>query len=113
MFAGGFTPTPELAAAVRAHAQAVKDALAAWHAGYDYYNFEETPPRPARCSRPPPITACRRSRPATTPTRRSSPPTPSGLSGSDMSTSQAVRTGRATSRLPRSARASGDRRATE
>jgi len=43
MFAGGFTPTPELAAAVRGHAQAVKDALAAWHASYDYYNFEETP----------------------------------------------------------------------
>jgi hypothetical protein len=43
MFAGGFTPTPELASAVRGHAQAVKDALAAWHAGYDYYNFEETP----------------------------------------------------------------------
>ena len=41
--AGGFTPTPELAAAVRGHAQAVKDALAAWHAGYDYYNFEEIP----------------------------------------------------------------------
>jgi FAD/FMN-containing dehydrogenase len=43
MFAGGFTPTPELAATVRGHAQAVKDALAAWHASYDYYNFEETP----------------------------------------------------------------------
>jgi FAD/FMN-containing dehydrogenase len=43
MFAGGFTPTPELAAAVRNHAQAVKDALAAWHASYNYYNFEETP----------------------------------------------------------------------
>jgi hypothetical protein len=43
MFSGGFTPTPELAATVRGHAQAVKDALAAWHAGYDYYNFEETP----------------------------------------------------------------------
>jgi FAD/FMN-containing dehydrogenase len=41
--AGGFTPTPELAAAVRGHAQAVKDALAGWHAGYDYYNFEEIP----------------------------------------------------------------------
>jgi FAD/FMN-containing dehydrogenase len=43
MFAAGFTPTPELAATVRGHAQAVKDALAAWHASYDYYNFEETP----------------------------------------------------------------------
>src|SRR5215813_7390843 len=43
MFAAGFTPTPDLADAVRGHAQAVKDALTAWHAGYDYYNFEETP----------------------------------------------------------------------
>ena len=43
MFSGGFTPTPELAATVRGHAQAVKDALAPWHAGYDYYNFDETP----------------------------------------------------------------------
>jgi FAD/FMN-containing dehydrogenase len=43
VFAGGFTPTPELASVVREQAQAVKDALAAWHASYDYYNFEETP----------------------------------------------------------------------
>ena len=43
MFAAGFTPTPELADAVRGHAQAVKDALAPWHASYDYYNFAETP----------------------------------------------------------------------
>ena len=43
MFAGGFTPSPDLADAVRAHVQALKEALAAWHAGYDYYNFEETP----------------------------------------------------------------------
>jgi hypothetical protein len=43
IFAGGFTPTPELASAVRGHAQAVKDVLASWHASYDYYNFEETP----------------------------------------------------------------------
>jgi len=43
MFAGGLTPTPELAAAVRAQARAVKDALTPWHAGYDYYNFAETP----------------------------------------------------------------------
>jgi hypothetical protein len=39
----GATPTPDLAAAVRARARAVKDALGPWHAGYDYYNFEETP----------------------------------------------------------------------
>jgi len=43
MFAGGLTPTSNVAAAVRAHVQAVKDSLAPWHAGYDYYNFEETP----------------------------------------------------------------------
>lgn len=43
MFAGGFTPTPELAAVVRAQARAVKDALTPWHADYDYYNFVETP----------------------------------------------------------------------
>jgi hypothetical protein len=27
----------------RAHAQAAKDALAPWHASYDYYNFEDIP----------------------------------------------------------------------
>jgi FAD/FMN-containing dehydrogenase len=43
VFAGGFTPTPELAAVVRTQARAVKDALTPWHAGYDYYNFAETP----------------------------------------------------------------------
>jgi hypothetical protein len=43
LFAAGVTPRPDLAATVRAQAQAVKDALAPWHAGYDYYNFEETP----------------------------------------------------------------------
>jgi hypothetical protein len=43
MFTGGFAPTPEAGDTVRAQAQAVKDALAAWHAPYDYYNFAETP----------------------------------------------------------------------
>jgi FAD/FMN-containing dehydrogenase len=43
MFAGGMTPTPELDGQVRAHVQAIKDALASWRAGYDYYNFVETP----------------------------------------------------------------------
>jgi FAD binding domain len=43
IFAVGFTPTPDLTATVRAHAQTLKDALGAWHARYDYYNFEETP----------------------------------------------------------------------
>ena len=41
--AGGLTPTPERQDAVRADARAVKDALTAWRAGYDYYNFEELP----------------------------------------------------------------------
>jgi hypothetical protein len=50
--AGGFTPTRELAAVVRGHAQAVKDTLAAWHARYDYYNFDNTP-GPASAVLPP------------------------------------------------------------
>jgi hypothetical protein len=52
LFATGATPTPDLAAAVRAQAQAVKDALAPWHASYDYYNFEQTP-APASTVLPP------------------------------------------------------------
>jgi hypothetical protein len=52
LFAVGFTPTPDLVPAVAAQAQAVKDALAPWHAGYDYYNFEETP-APASAVLPP------------------------------------------------------------
>ena len=32
--------------------QAVNDALAPWHASYDYYNFEETP-APASAVLPP------------------------------------------------------------
>jgi FAD/FMN-containing dehydrogenase len=43
MFAGGFPPTPELASGIRTRVRALKDALAPWHAGYDYYNFVETP----------------------------------------------------------------------
>jgi FAD/FMN-containing dehydrogenase len=43
MFAGGLAPTPELGDAVRAHVQAAKDAFTPWRAGYDYYNFAETP----------------------------------------------------------------------
>jgi hypothetical protein len=43
LFAGGIAPTPELAEAARTHARALKEALAPWHAGYDYYNFVETP----------------------------------------------------------------------
>jgi FAD/FMN-containing dehydrogenase len=41
LFAGGIAPTPELGDAIRAHVQAVEEALGAWHASYDYYNFEE------------------------------------------------------------------------
>ena len=43
LVAVGAIPAPGLAGPVRAHVQAVKDALAPWHAGYDYYNFAETP----------------------------------------------------------------------
>jgi FAD/FMN-containing dehydrogenase len=43
MFAGAVTPTPEHGDAVRAHVRALKDSLTMWHAGYDYYNFVETP----------------------------------------------------------------------
>jgi hypothetical protein len=43
MFAVGFAPTPEQADVVRSSVRTVKDALTAWHAGYDYYNFVETP----------------------------------------------------------------------
>jgi FAD/FMN-containing dehydrogenase len=43
IFSVGFAPTAEVAAAVGQHAQAIKDALATWHAGYDYHNFAETP----------------------------------------------------------------------
>ena len=43
LYAGGLAPIPEAVTVVRGQAQAVKDALASWHASYDYYNFEETP----------------------------------------------------------------------
>ena len=52
LFAAGATPTPDLVSAVRAQAQAVKHALAPWHASYDYYNFEQTP-APASAVLPP------------------------------------------------------------
>jgi FAD/FMN-containing dehydrogenase len=42
LFAVGAAPTPDLAGPVRAHVQAVKDALAPWHASYNSYNFAET-----------------------------------------------------------------------
>jgi FAD/FMN-containing dehydrogenase len=40
---GGIAPNPELSDAVRVHVRALKDSLARWHAGYDYYNFVDTP----------------------------------------------------------------------
>ena len=43
LFAVGAIPAPDLAGPVRAHVQAVKDALAPWHASYNSYNFAETP----------------------------------------------------------------------
>ena len=43
LYAAGPVRTPGLAGPVRAHVQAVKDALAPWHASYGYYNFEDTP----------------------------------------------------------------------
>ena len=43
LFAAAAAPTPGLVGRAREHVQAVKDALAPWHAGYDYYDFEQTP----------------------------------------------------------------------
>jgi len=41
MWAVSATPSPEMAAAVRRDAQAVKAALSDWHASYGYYNAVE------------------------------------------------------------------------
>jgi hypothetical protein len=41
LFDTGVAPTSQAAATVRGHAQAVKDALAPWHASYDHYNFAD------------------------------------------------------------------------
>jgi hypothetical protein len=41
-YGAGSPPTPELADEVRAHARALKDALAPWHAGYDQNNFRDS-----------------------------------------------------------------------
>jgi hypothetical protein len=43
LYGVGATPTPGLVSAVRAQAQAVKHALAPWHASYDSYNFKQSP----------------------------------------------------------------------
>ena len=50
--AAGAAPTPDLAAAVGAQTDALKDALAPWHASYGYYNAEENP-APASAVLPP------------------------------------------------------------
>jgi FAD/FMN-containing dehydrogenase len=42
MYCNGMTPTPELTDVVRASARALKDALAPWHADYDFYNLRES-----------------------------------------------------------------------
>jgi hypothetical protein len=47
----GVTHGPDMPAAVRAQAHAVKDSLAAWHADYDNYNSAENP-APARAALP-------------------------------------------------------------
>jgi hypothetical protein len=49
--------------------QAVKDALAPWHASYDYYDFEETPVAASAVLPPTSFVACSKSRLPTTPTR--------------------------------------------
>lgn len=52
LYAVGFGPTPQRASELRRHAQAIKEALAAWRARYDYYDFLETP-APASAVLPP------------------------------------------------------------
>jgi FAD/FMN-containing dehydrogenase len=42
MFCTGPTPTPEATELVQGRARALKDALAPWHADYDFYNFRES-----------------------------------------------------------------------
>jgi FAD/FMN-containing dehydrogenase len=41
--AAGPAPTPDQADAARSSARALKESLTRWHAGYDYYNFLDTP----------------------------------------------------------------------
>jgi FAD/FMN-containing dehydrogenase len=43
MFAVGFAPTPDVAAAVELHVDVVKDSVAEWDAGRRYLNFSERP----------------------------------------------------------------------
>jgi hypothetical protein len=78
LFAVGIAPTREFSDAIRAHAQAVEQALGASRAKHDYYNFEEFP---AGAEAVLPCDAYRRLREIkalTTRPRRSSPPTPCG-----------------------------------
>jgi hypothetical protein len=43
LFGTGVAATPEAVATVGGQAQALKDALAPWHASYDYYNAADAP----------------------------------------------------------------------
>jgi FAD/FMN-containing dehydrogenase len=43
LFAAGSAATPGSGPVIRAQTRAVKDAVAAWHARYDYYDLAETP----------------------------------------------------------------------
>jgi len=52
LYGTGVAATPEAVVTVAGHAQALKDALARWHAGYSFYNFTDTP-APARALLPP------------------------------------------------------------
>jgi hypothetical protein len=42
MFAVGMAVTPEMADAVGSHVRVIKETLAPWRAGFDYYNFVES-----------------------------------------------------------------------
>lgn len=52
VYGTGVAATPEAAAAVSDQVQALKHALAAWHASYGYYNTTDTP-APAQALLPP------------------------------------------------------------
>src|SRR5262249_48099979 len=87
LYAAAAAPAPEVAGPVRAHVQAVKDALAPWHASYDYYNFDETPAPAAAVPPsppPPPAGACSRKTPPPPPPEAPPPPPPPGRPGPDM-----------------------------
>jgi hypothetical protein len=43
LYGTGVAATPEAVATVAEHAQALKNALAPWHASYNFYNFSDTP----------------------------------------------------------------------